>query len=59
MQGGRARDGGCLDLFGLGVNTEARKVGSGHGVDEACIDPTAGRRQTGQGRDNIVPYLFS
>ena len=55
----RPRNSRCLDLFGLRVNAEARKVGSGHWVDAAAVDPTAGRRQTGQGRDNIVPYLFS
>ena len=53
------RDSRCLHLFGLRVNAKARKVGSGHWVDAAGIDPAAGRRQTGQGRDNIVPYLFS
>ena len=42
-----------------GVNAEAWKVGSGHGVDAAGINSATGRRQTGQGRDNIVPYLFS
>ena len=52
-------NGRCLDLFAPGVNAEARKVGSGHWVDAAAVDPAAGRRQTGQGRDNIVPYLFS
>ena len=28
-------------------------------IDAAGINPAAGRRQTGQGRENIVPYLFS
>ena len=28
-------------------------------IDAAGINPAAGRRQTGQGRGNIVPYLFS
>jgi len=28
-------------------------------VDAAGVDPAAGRRHTGQGYDNIVPYLFS
>ena len=55
----RPRNSCCLDLFGLGVNADDRKIGSGHGVDAAGIDLAAGRRQTGQGRDNIVPYLFS
>ena len=43
----------------LGVNAEAGKVSCGHWVDTAGINPATGRRQTGQGRDNIVPYLFS
>ena len=53
------RNGGRLNHFALIVNAEARKIGSGHWVDPAGISPAAGRRQTGQGRDNIVPYLFS
>jgi len=53
------RNGGRLNHFALGVNAEARKVGSGHWVDPAGINPVAGRRQTRSGRDSIVPYLFS
>ena len=48
------RNGGRLSHVALGVNAEARKFGGRHG-----INPATGRRQTGQGRDNIVPYLFS
>jgi hypothetical protein len=43
----------------LAVHSQASLNKIARQLDAAGIDPTAGRRQTGQGRDNIVPYLFS